>query len=180
MMEKITRFRDIPKFSSRCRWSADMVPDYLLSWIKEEQKEMGLNLEPDFQRGHVWTRKQQIDYITYCLQGGTSGRDIYFNCMYWDEGKPVPGKEYVCIDGLQRITAWDQFLKDQFPVFGSCRSEFIDRFPVSVTLKVHVNDLQTREEVLRWYLGMNSGGTDHDPKEIERVMALLKEEKMRR
>jgi hypothetical protein len=40
----------------------------------------------------------------------------------------------------------------------------------------HVNDLKTREEVLIWYLEMNSGGTPHTKEELDRVKRMLEKE----
>ncbi len=37
-----------------------------------------------------------------------------------------------------------------------------------------VNDLLTREEVLQWYIDLNTGGTDHTDEEINRVKEMLK------
>lgn len=46
----------------------------------------GLNLEPDFQRGHVWTDAQRISYMEGILRGtvGESQRVIQFNAPHWD------------------------------------------------------------------------------------------------
>lgn len=38
-----------------------------------------------------------------------------------------------------------------------------------------INDLQTEEEVLNWYLEMNSGGTVHTKEELDKVKHLLEE-----
>ena len=46
---------------------------------------------------------------------------------------------------------------------------------MSYTIKFNVNNLQTREELLTWYLEMNTGGTPHSDEEIERVKGLLAE-----
>jgi len=43
-------------------------------------------------------------------------------------------------------------------------------------LKFNVNDLQTRGEVLQWYIEMNSGGVVHSDEEIKRVKKLLEQE----
>lgn len=38
-----------------------------------------MQLNPDFQRGHVWIENQQIKYIEYILRGGKTARVIYLN-----------------------------------------------------------------------------------------------------
>jgi len=80
--------------------------------------------------------------------------------------------DYVCVDGLQRITAIQGFIGNRFPVFGSFFWEYRDRMDIMNTVRVHVNDLKTKKEVLTWYIEMNSGGTPHSKTEIARVSAL--------
>lgn len=172
----MARYREIPQFTKESVWDADMAPQYLLSWIEEEKRDCNLLLNPDFQRGHVWTKEQQIAYLEFQFRGGKSGRDLYFNCPYWPGLPTGTGYEdYVCVDGLQRITAWAAFLNNEVPVFGHFCNEFTDRFPVEITMKVHINNLKTRKEVLQWYLGLNAGGTPHSREELTRVAKLLEE-----
>ena len=44
-----------------------------------------LELCPDFQRGHVWTTQQQINYVEYLLKEPMQGCGtvILFNCPGW-------------------------------------------------------------------------------------------------
>ena len=70
IMEKITRFRDIPSFTRDGSWQCDFDFVYLLQFIDEHIKEYNLQLNPDFQRGHVWTEEQQIAWIEFFLRGG--------------------------------------------------------------------------------------------------------------
>ena len=80
--------------------------------------------------------------------------------------------DFVCVDGLQRITAILRFLGNEFPAFGSYYREFEDRLSITNTVRVHVNDLKSKKEVLTWYIEMNAGGTPHSKEEIDRVTAL--------
>lgn len=176
-MGKITAYGQIPEFTPDGNYQVDMEPKYLMGWIREEEEDMGLLLNPDFQRGHVWTESQQIAYLEYILRGGKSGRDLYFNNPSWRHRVP-PGayNEYVCVDGLQRITAWQRYFNGEIPVFGSYVHEFTDRFPCGRTMHIHINELPTKEAVLQWYLDMNTGGTIHSEEEIARVRNLLEQE----
>lgn len=132
-------------------------------------------MNPDFQRGHVWTKAQQKAYIEFLLKGGTSGRDVYFNNPSQHISvKPGEYNDYVCVDGLQRITAIQKFVANEIKVFGSYFREFTDPRQINMnTIRVHINDLKTKDEVLIWYLEMNSGGTPHSKKELNRVKAML-------
>lgn len=87
-MGKITAYGQIPEFTPDGNYQVDMEPKYLMGWIREEEETMGLLLNPDFQRGHVWTESQQIAYLEYILRGGKSGRDLYFNNPSWRRRVP--------------------------------------------------------------------------------------------
>ena len=82
--------------------------------------------------------------------------------------------DFVCVDGLQRITAIRRFLNNEIRAFGQFYSEFGGTTDVvRRDMLVNVNDLQTKREVLQWYIEMNSGGTPHTEAEIERVKRLM-------
>lgn len=163
------KFRDIPKLTSVRGYNINVFL-HQLKRIIDEYLESGLEMNPDFQRGHVWTETQQIRYVEYFLRGGISARTIYFNSPNFLMGE-LP---FVLVDGLQRITALLRFLNNEIKAFGLYYREFEGRTDVSLVFIV--NDLKTREEVLQWYIEMNSGGTIHSDAEIERVKMLLEEE----
>lgn len=167
------KFTEIPKFTRTATYHVDILLEDLKDWI-ERKEEMNLQLNPDFQRGHVWVKEQQIAYVEYLLRGGSSGREIYFNHPGWM--KDWKG-DFICVDGLQRITACLAFLNDEIPAGGLLCSEFEDDVRMAdVSLSVNINDLETRKEVLTWYIEMNSGGTIHTDLEINRVKLLLSNE----
>lgn len=135
-----------------------------------------LDLNPDFQRAHVWTREQQISYVEYILHGGTSGKELYFNCPDFTRGSSVG--PYVIVDGKQRLEAVRAFMRGDIPAFGHLRSEYSDA-PDMLTAKFSWNiaDLKTRKGVLEWYLNFNAGGTVHTEAELAKVRALLDAER---
>ena len=67
-MSKITRFKDIPQFTKSGSWQADFSLEYLVKYINEEVNDHGLQLKPKFQRGHVWTEQQQIEWLEFFLK----------------------------------------------------------------------------------------------------------------
>lgn len=172
------RFQDIPQLTKSPPYAVDVGWDYLEEHIKgQSDKRCALDLEPDFQRAHVWTEAQQSAYVEYILRGGTSGRDLYFNCKGWMNSYSGP---YVIVDGKQRLQAVRRFLRDEIPAFGAKRSEYTDRMRISgPSFKWHVNDLKTRAQVLTWYLEFNSGGTPHTEAELDKVRQMLENERPR-
>ena len=171
---KITRFKDIPQFTADGSWQADFDFNYLVKFINSNIEEEGLELNPDFQRGHVWTEEQQIKWIEFFLRGGKTGNIIYLNKPDWMGTVPEGAyNDFVCVDGLQRITAIQRFMKNEIPVFGSYYNEFEDSVRLAQTIKVNINNLKSKKEVLQWYIDMNSGGTPHSDEEIARVRSLI-------
>jgi len=172
---KITKFADVPAYTRQGCYTVNVPWKYLPENIHRWQTEHGsalLDLEPDFQRGHVWTVPQQVAFVEYVLRGGMSGRYIYFNCAGWMHDFRGP---FVIVDGLQRITAALDFLNNKIQAFGSYYKEFTDTLNISDAQFIfNVNNLKTRQEVLQWYIQMNEGGTPHTPEEIEKVRNLLK------
>lgn len=166
---KLTRFQDIPQFTRDGNWECDYPLDRLHAFIVESQEKFGLNLDPDFQRAHVWIEEQQIAWLEFFLRGGKTGRVIYLNQADW----PSSHGEFVCVDGKQRIEAVRRFVANEIPAFGTLYKEFTDKLRVCQTMRVNVNSLTTRAEVIQWYIEMNAGGTPHTAAEIERVRKLL-------
>lgn len=172
------KFKNIPR-TKRASYSTHVSWGYIEETLDHYSKRdlAHLDLDPDFQRGHVWTIEQKTAYLEFGLMGGTSGKDIYFNCPGWMGDFRGP---FVLVDGKQRIDAVREFLKNRVPIFGHFFSEFEDKMPPfsgEGCFTFHVNNLETRAEVLQWYLALNTGGTIHTKEEIEKVKLLLEAEK---
>lgn len=175
---KYTRFQDVPPFVDSGSYAVDVSWDYL-EWHLNNLNEGGLlNLDPDFQRAHVWDEEKQIHYVEFVLRGGRSSRDIFMNCASWMGRRSHKELPIELVDGKQRLEAVRRFLRDEIPAFESLRSEYTDKIRISgPSFRFHMNDLQTRREVLQWYLDLNTGGVVHTSEEIEKVKALLQKEK---
>lgn len=140
---------------------------------------LGLNLDPDFQRGHVWTEDKQIAYVEYCLREGVYSRTLLFNHPNWDGSY---AGEMVLVDGKQRLEAVRKFMRNELAVFGGNRlNDFDDPKRLlrgnGAYFMFGVNRLKTRREVLEWYLQINTGGVVHTAEEIAKVEAMLAAEK---
>lgn len=175
------KFSEIPQLIEGGAWEANFSLASVPKVLEEWKEESGLILNPDFQRGHVWTEAQQTAFMEYYLRGGRSGMVIFFNQPSWGRSPLAHGyDELVCVDGLQRLTAIVRFMNNEIPAFGQLHDEFgesIRRAPNNAGLRFNVNSLQTREQVLTWYLQMNDGGTPHTAEEIGRVRGLLDAER---
>lgn len=169
------KYIEIPKFTSYGDYRVNVPLDHLEENLEHYFK-TGLELEPDFQRGHVWNEKQQVSFVEFFLRGGITGREILFNCVGWMNDFRGP---FVLVDGLQRLTALRKFLRDELLVFSTKHSEMGRINSLETTLIFCVNNLKTRKEVLIWYIELNSGGVVHTEEELNRVRELLEKEKLK-
>lgn len=167
----------------KCNYSVDVGFDDI-EWMIEKYKTNydGFEENPDFQRGWVWTREQQIAFIESYIRGGIgdTGRTITLSCPDFQRDQVADSdlKGFVIIDGLQRITAIRQFMKDEFTVFndvveGGVDKDFFNgsRFNLKSQQGVRFNvmNFQYKSELLDYYLAINAGGTVHTKEELNRV-----------
>lgn len=168
------RLRDIPQFTRDGGYQVNQPWNSLEDWLVSQNEEIGIDLNPDYQRGHVWSEIQQRRFVEFCLQGGKGSDTIRFNCVGWMQDFRGP---FELVDGKQRLEAIRKFMRNELLVFGRTLDQYEGRFPWSShTLLVRINDLPTRREVLQWYLDINTGGVVHTEEEISNVKALLASE----
>jgi hypothetical protein len=171
------KFSDIPQFTKYGSWQCDFDFRGFVMEIERMEREESLILNPDFQRGHVWNEEQQVKFIEFILRGGNTARVVYLNnSNFLGHHKNNPYKEFVCVDGLQRIEAFKRFVHNEIKVFDCYFNDYEDKVPFLNLMKINVNDLQSRKEVLQWYIEFNAGGTVHTDEEINKVKRLLEQE----
>lgn len=150
-----------------------------VSWASLARREKlmyDFELNPDYQRGPVWSEHQQRRYIGHCLTGGESP-PIY---VYRDRNEYDAPQEVV--DGQQRLRAIYAFIGGQIPAEVYHRGAWIelwwkdfdeiDRRSRFFDAKITFGDW-SREDRLRFYLRLNSGGVVHPAEELDRVRAML-------
>lgn len=138
-----------------------------------------VNMDPEYQRDHVWSDDQAMDLMGHLLEGGTVP-DIIVNEVLLDDTEGlVSGLEVV--DGKQRLTACLRWLRDEIPARLTdgrlIWKKDLDRnslTTLSTSIRLSFKHVRLDEvSVLRLYLRLNRGGTVHTEAEIERVRALL-------
>lgn len=169
----VPKWRSIPRLP-QAHHQVDVEWRWLETTMETYPAKGGLNLNPDYQREHVWTREQQVAYVEYVLSGGEVGKAIIWNATSWpvDDGNPIE-----LVDGKQRLEAVRAFLRGDFKAHGMTY-EPNDALGVECRFHWRICSLATRAEVLALYLNINAGGTPHTAHEIERVRSLLSKERL--
>lgn len=167
---------------------------YLPSFLKNfaEGASKGLNLTPDYQRGHVWTSEQQLKFIQNLLKGVLNESLLTFSFNHPGQLKALYNKKIIhsqdkknilpdeiqCLDGVQRLTALLKFIDGEIYPFGYSYAELKGYLRLQrIRLQFQVYSFQTKAEILQFYLDINSGGVVHSQEELKRVEELLSLEK---
>lgn len=132
----------------------------------------GADLDPIFQRGHVWSLDQRRAYVEYILRRGASAKDICFNCTGYSRGHT---SRFVLMDGKQRLESVRMFMRHELAIFGGhYLKDFQGDIPTHAYFTFMVFEFDTDEAILQWYLDHNEGGVVHSKEELERVRGLLR------
>ncbi|MEC4339629.1 MULTISPECIES: DUF262 domain-containing protein [Stenotrophomonas] len=163
-------------------YSVDISWAHLARALKNYAADYGLNLDPDYQRGRVWTQQQQVHYLENVFRGLVPAETmvIQWACPHWDDhlyAGELP-REMQILDGLQRLTTALRYLDGELRPFGRSVDDFKGtQYDVSVRsrwrFRFGIHAFQTREALLSHYLDLNTGGTPHSEAEIARVRSLL-------
>jgi len=186
--EAMISLSDIPSYLGSARYKTTVSGSGLARFLEEYRNDGGIDLDPDFQRGHVWDEGNRIKFIEHLLRGGEFGRSIVWNTPTHDhQASTHPDRDLsdtmVLVDGKQRLTAILRFLDNDLAVFGGIKLSDFDepsyREIMTVTgrlrLDMNIYALQRRDDLIRLYLELNEGAVAHEPSEIARVRSLLNE-----
>lgn len=141
-----------------------------------------LDLNPDFQRGHVWQEAQQVAYVESLIRK-RAPLVIQFNCRGWSDvsdgsNGDIPPHHLECVDGLQRLTSIRRFMAGEISAFDGLSAGDLKGSPFSplrIRIQVQIHEFCWRRELLQYYLDFNTNGTPHSSSEIARVQSLLGE-----
>jgi len=165
------KFEDIEQYPY-CNYILD-IPLYDIDEGFERYFKQGLELQPDFQRNHVWSNTQRSAYVEHVLRGGGKQQLIVAN---------KNDNSFVLLDGLQRLTTCFMFIRNQIPAFNTLYKDFEYsknsgiRISMLCGIKFGILNLKTRLDILRWYKMLNAGGTVHSEDELNKVDILIQEE----
>lgn len=137
----------------------------------------GLDMEPDYQRGNVWTPDDKVKLIDSIFRNIDIGKFVFIHLPFVDIKTPT----YEMLDGKQRTTALIEFLERKFTFHGLTYDQLhwkdrnhFDNYPISWG-EIHsdrADEKITAEQKYRYFLRLNTGGKLQDPEHIKRVTVL--------
>lgn len=172
-------------YKSICGWwprsHVNMSPKELVRQVVDR----GWDLNPDYQRGHVWTPSHSERFMGHFLEGNMvppfyvqrwdseKNAPPHLKADYWDHAEVVDGQQRI-----RAITAW---------LDGSILAELSDGRRIAYrdfdeverrclpVFSIYFFDI-SRAERLKFYLKLNRAGVYHTDAEIDKVRKLLENE----
>lgn len=167
------------------KYEVDIQLMRLEAWVTDQDADLrpsggGVEMNPDFQRGHVWTTKQQVAFCEAFIRGDAPTK-LLFNCPNFTGGYSLKNGDLSpnvvqCIDGLQRWTALTKLARGEIQVFGGLVATDFANTPFDfrrLRAQVRIYGIARREDLLDLYLRLNTAGTPHSTEELTRVRGLL-------
>lgn len=170
---------DIPRLIGGNSSGVSLDLDYIKPLLERFSTTYGLDLDPHFQRGHVWSEANKVKFVEYVLRGGQVAPLRFNSPAFGGQSRSkncdLP-ETVVLVDGKQRLNALMEFIDDKLAIFGGNYLSDFDNPSLllrraEVTYRVHT--LQTEKEVCMWYLEMNEGHIAHTTEELDRVREFI-------
>lgn len=131
-------------------------------------------LDVDFQRDLVWTQKQKEELIKSLIRG------LPIGSFFINKNFESPEVDYVLYDGKQRLDAIKSFLSGEFSIHVNDKEYYLKDLPkadvYSITnarISVIESNISTMEELIEYYITINTAGRNHTEGDIEKARELL-------
>lgn len=135
----------------------------------------GVDMNPEYQRGFVWTMDDKIKLIESIFDGVEIGKFAFVKLPWKDSQSPG----YEILDGKQRLSCLMEFMADRFAYKGVYYSQlsFSDKhyFCNFNITSGEAEEGTTLKQKLRYFLKMNTGGRPQDPAHMEGIRQRLAE-----
>ena len=145
----------------------------IYSLLNKYFNDRGIDMNPTYQRGIVWTDKQREELLDSIFNRIDIGKFVFIQNKY------VPGGySWTVLDGKQKINALVDFYQDKFPYKGYYYSELgFERQHLITDHSISVGMLDEsyadENTILEYFIRLNSTGTPMDKKHLEFVKTLI-------
>ena len=139
-------------------------------------RETGLDLNPNYQRGNVWSLQQKQSLIESIYKNIDIGKFTIIRRKFREDLEHY----YEVLDGKQRIIAMSEFFEGRFTYRGM---RYQDLHPFDQNHFSHYaisyaeTEPLTNEQKYRYFLKLNTTGQPHDPSHLAKVREMWEKEK---
>lgn len=123
---------------------------------------------PHFQRPSKWTTEQKIKFIESAWKGVPLGTFVAHKIDWKADCEATKFSGWL-VDGQQRLTAIEEYLTDQFEVYGAVWSQVSSRDQrdfKGVKFGYNEIDYETEEQIKDLYILMAYGGVAHTEEDL--------------
>lgn len=155
----------------------------LISLLNMMVREYGIDLEPEYQRGNVWSNLQKYNLIDSVFRNIDIGKFAVIK-RPWGSNPNIPDtpKLYEMLDGKQRLTALFEYYTGRFMYKGTYYYELHPRDQSHFkhyTISYAESSPLTKEQKYRYFLKLNTTGTPVDKNHLKKVKELWLKEQMK-
>jgi len=134
----------------------------------------GTDMEPEYQRGLVWTLDDKTALLDSIFNNRDIGKFVFIHLGYTGDIM------HEMLDGKQRLSAIMDFCEDRYEYNGYTYSQLhprdrlqIDNYRINVAV---TRNLLTRKEKLEYFLTLNTRGRDQTTQHLDKVRGMLTEQ----
>lgn len=136
----------------------------------------GLDMNPRYQREIVWTHEQKLKLIKSIFEGLDIGKFVFISNPYSEDRE----FGYEILDGKQRLTTILEFYNDEWTYEGYYFSELSTYLQYKFRdLSVFVAEMRdgdaTKENILEYFIRLNTTGTPMSEEHLDKVRKQLEE-----
>ena len=150
MGKNVERLRDLNKFRATYH-------KVLIGFWKLQMDEDEINYDAWYQRGYVWTEKEQKAFIENLIMGLPVGEvSVVLDTTYTGDVKYIE-----VVDGKQRLLTLKKYFNDEFQVYNMKYSDLniVDkRFLSNMVLPYTDLSAQTEQEKVEYFYRINFSG----------------------
>jgi hypothetical protein len=140
----------------------------------------GIDFEPEYQRGNVWSLEKKVELIDSIFKNVDIGKFAVISRPWGPDGnKPLTPKLWEMLDGKQRLTAIIDFFTNQFSYKGKYYDDLSphDRYHFKhYSAAIAETENLTKAQKYRYFLKLNTTGTPQDPEHMKKVTDMLAKE----
>ena len=143
----------------------------LLSMV--EANHAGVDFDVDYQREHVWTKKEKIELLDSIFDNIDIGKFVFVQ-----RSMRINGKLYEILDGKQRLSTLTEFYEDRLKYKGFYFSElsFKDQYKFTDhTISYDYLENPNKKTIFESFIKLNTCGKPMASKHINHVKQLLSE-----